>query len=113
MHELSLCEAIARIATEHAGRQPVSCVHLRIGYLRQVVPDSLQFCWGIVTDGGPLEGCQLDIDHVPAVVTCNECGTSSTLEDPILVCASCASGDTVLQSGDEFLVLAIDILEVK
>jgi hydrogenase nickel incorporation protein HypA/HybF len=112
VHELSLCQAIARIATEHSGGQHVSCVHVRIGYLRQVVPDSLQFCWGIVAGAGPLEACVLDIEQVPAVVTCNACGARSTLDGPILVCGSCASTDTVLLSGDEFLVLSIDVVEV-
>ena len=109
MHELALCQAIAATAANHAGGRTVSCVHVRVGYLRQVVPDSLQFCWDVLTAEGPLMGCQLDIEHVPAVVACNACGATSTLEGPVLLCGSCGSADVVLQSGDEFLVMSIDV----
>ena len=43
MHELSLCMAIARTATDHANGRPVDRVFVRIGHFRQVVPDTLQF----------------------------------------------------------------------
>ncbi|MCK5756142.1 MAG: hydrogenase maturation nickel metallochaperone HypA, partial [Mycobacterium sp.] len=50
MHELSLCHAIAGVVTSHAEGRPVEVVRVRVGALRQVVPDSLLFCWSIVRD---------------------------------------------------------------
>jgi hydrogenase nickel incorporation protein HypA/HybF len=40
VHELSLCEAIAGVVKPHAGGRHVDVVRVRIGALRQVVPES-------------------------------------------------------------------------
>jgi len=111
VHELSLCQAIADTAIAYAGDHPILGVYVQIGYLRQVVPDTLRFSWDIVAEGGALKGCELHIDHVPAIVECNSCGATTKLEQPVRVCASCHSRDTLLRSGDEFSVVSIDVLE--
>ncbi len=111
MHELSICSAIARTAADHAGGRAVLRVRLRVGHLRQVVPDTLAFCWEIQTRGGPLDGCVLDLEHVPAVIVCRACGESTELTQPILVCGSCNTGDVELVSGEEFLIESIDVAE--
>ena len=112
MHELSLCRAIADTARDHADGRRVSTVVVRIGHLRQVVPDTLRFCWGIVVEGGEFEGAELVIEHVPAVVACRTCGARTTIERPVMRCSLCDSTDVDLESGDEFLVASIDVLEV-
>ena len=43
MHELSLCEAIAGVVKPYADGRHVDIVRVRIGALRQVVPESLSF----------------------------------------------------------------------
>ena len=58
---------------------------VRIGHFRQVVPDSMQFSWKILTEGGELDGCELAIEHVPAVVACRHCGQETWLDLPILL----------------------------
>ncbi|MDY7104395.1 MAG: hydrogenase maturation nickel metallochaperone HypA [Actinomycetota bacterium] len=111
MHELSLCRAIADTARDHAGGRELARVTVRIGHLRQVVPDTLHHCWGLTVDDTPLAGCELVIEHVPAVAACRACGARTTLDQPVLRCASCDGRDLVLESGDEFLVASIDVLE--
>ena len=61
MHELSLCHAIAGVVTSHAEGRPVEVVRVRVGALRQVVPDSLLFCWSIVRDHEGLGAAELQI----------------------------------------------------
>ena len=48
MHELSVASAVLNAAVKHAQERPVSVVSLRVGRLRQVVPDSLRFYFEIV-----------------------------------------------------------------
>ena len=43
MHELSVSSAIVDTAIKHAAGRRVTMVHVRLGKLRQVVPDSLEF----------------------------------------------------------------------
>jgi len=109
VHELSLCEAIAATVTRHAGERTASCVVVRIGHLRQVVPDSLSFCWTLLTDGTDLEGCILEIEQVPAVIRCGSCGVETTLDVPLMVCPACSSDDVTLLSGEEFQVASLDV----
>ena len=109
MHELSLCGAIADTATEHAGGRPIESIRLRIGHFRQVVPETLRFCWKARVAGTMLEGCELVVDHVPAIIECTPCGTTTTLEHPVLRCGSCDGAEVTLVSGDEFLIESIDV----
>ena len=84
MHELSICAAIARIVEEHAEGQPVEIVRIDVGYLRQVVPETLRYSWELVVADTPLAGSVLEVNHVPLVVRCATCGESTTLDQPIL-----------------------------
>jgi hydrogenase nickel incorporation protein HypA/HybF len=111
VHELSLCEAIMQKALAHADGHRVEAVTVRIGHLRQVVPDALQFSWQVVTDSSELKGAELVIEQVPAVVECTDCGQRTTLDMPILACSSCESFEVKLVSGDEFLVVSMDLGE--
>jgi hydrogenase nickel incorporation protein HypA/HybF len=109
MHEISLCEAIADTVRRRAQGRAPERVRVRIGYLRQVVPDSLVFNWEMVTAGTDLADCVLDVDYIPAVVTCAACAARTTLELPVLICGACDSADVTLVSGDEFDLASFDV----
>jgi hydrogenase nickel incorporation protein HypA/HybF len=109
MHELSLCKAIADTAVDHAEGRPVERIRLRIGHFRQVVPETLQSCWRMRVPDGPLAGCSLDVDYVPAVIRCDSCGANTELDQPIMRCEACDGTDVTMISGDEFLIESIDI----
>jgi hydrogenase nickel incorporation protein HypA/HybF len=108
VHELSLCEAIAHTVLDRAAGRRVLSVTVRIGYLRQVVPDSLEFAWEMLTAGTALERTALEIEHVAATVACERCGAITTLEAPVLVCASCGDRAVTLQSGDELMIVSLE-----
>jgi len=109
MHELSLCSAIADTAIDHANGQEIERISLRIGHLRQIVPETLQFCWNMRTETGQLAGCQLDVEYIAATIECHDCQHVTTLQHPILRCAECASTSVTLLTGEEFLIESIDI----
>ncbi|HTA14435.1 MAG TPA: hydrogenase maturation nickel metallochaperone HypA, partial [Solirubrobacteraceae bacterium] len=72
MHELSIAQAIADVAARHADGRRVVRVEVRVGHLRQVVPDSLDFAFGLVTQGTALHGAELAITQVGAAGRCRE-----------------------------------------
>ncbi|MGI9616992.1 MAG: hydrogenase maturation nickel metallochaperone HypA [Acidimicrobiales bacterium] len=111
MHELSLCRAIADTALEHANGRPIERIRLRIGHFRQVVPDTLHFCWQMRTENTPLAGCVLDVDHIAAIIHCESCGATTELEHPVLRCGSCDSANVTMTSGEEFLIESIDVTQ--
>ncbi len=113
MHELSLCGAIADIATRHAGEREVDVIHVQIGQLRQVVPDTLVFCWSLVTAQTALDGSVLDVERIAALLRCRHCTAESELGDSFaFVCQACGSLDVVVLSGEELLVTAVELAEV-
>jgi hydrogenase nickel incorporation protein HypA/HybF len=111
VHELSLCDAILGTAMKHAEGRPVSQVTVRIGHLRQVVPDALQFSWEVLTGSTELQGCELVIEQIPATVACHECQAVTTLDLPVLSCGTCGSFSVTLRTGEEFLLVAMELAE--
>jgi hydrogenase nickel incorporation protein HypA/HybF len=109
VHELSISEAIAKVVLEHAGGRQVESVQVRVGALRQIVPDALTFCWDVVSRQPQLEGSRLEIEHIDGVIECAECATRSTLNEFVLRCPACGGGLVTVVSGEEFLITSIDL----
>lgn len=112
MHELSICGSIADIVTRHAGDRRVETIHVRIGQLRQIVPDTLVYCWSLVSADTPLDGSALEVERVVARIGCQGCGAVSEVgEFPILVCHECGGSDVSVVSGEEFLITSLALAE--
>lgn len=110
MHELSLAGAIVNTAEKHARGRRVEVVNLRVGRLRQVVPESLEFYFGFVSKGTLCEGAALRQDLIPGRLRCG-CGQEWTLELPLFKCPECGRVDVEVISGDEFEVDTIELEE--
>ena len=111
MHEMSICRAIADTVVKHAAGRSVSVVRVRIGHFRQVVPDTLTFCWGLLSRDTGLSDARLEVESVPATVRCADCGATTELDLPVLICGTCASRRVELISGEEFVIESIDVRE--
>ncbi|MBI3216304.1 MAG: hydrogenase maturation nickel metallochaperone HypA [Mycobacterium sp.] len=110
MHELSLCHAIAGVVTSHSQGRHVEVVRVRVGALRQVVPDALTFCWSIIREHEDLCDARLELELVPAVVDCRSCGATSEITSRWSVqCPHCTSAEVSVVGGDEFLVTSVDV----
>jgi hydrogenase nickel incorporation protein HypA/HybF len=112
MHELSLSEAIVATALRHAEGRRVTLVGMRVGHLRQVVPDSLAFYFEIVARGTACEGARLALESVPATLRCGGCGHAFSPDVPAFRCPLCAAGDVTVEHGDEFQIDYIEVEEV-
>ena len=112
MHELSIAESVVRIACEHAGGRRVTRVELKVGHLRQVVPDALAFGFELVAVGTAAEGAELAIEQVPAAGRCRRCGLESVLPGFPLRCEGCGSLDLELLRGEELLVDCLELEDV-
>jgi hydrogenase nickel incorporation protein HypA/HybF len=109
MHELSIAEAIADVALRHATGRRVTAVEVRVGALRQVVPDALEFAFELVAQGTALEGARLELQHVPARGRCRSCGADCEMDDFPLRCALCGGLEMDLLAGDELSVEALEL----
>ncbi len=119
MHELSLAGAIQETAVRHAEGRPVRSVQMQIGRLRQVVPDSLRFYFGIVSTDTLSDGATLELELVDALLRCGDCGAEwdpapqpaeeegDLLLAPMFRCPRCGSGGAEVLHGEEFDVDSI------
>ena len=111
MHELALSSAIVNTVAKHAAGRPVRAVYLRVGRLRQVVPDTLEFYFGFVARDSVCDGARLEQEIVEARLRCNPCRYEWAVEIPAFRCPECGGSDVVVASGDEFEVESIDVEE--
>jgi hydrogenase nickel incorporation protein HypA/HybF len=111
MHELSIADAVVTIARRHAAGRKVTRVEVKVGHLRQVVPDSLAFAFELVSAGTELEGAELAIEEVPAAVRCRTCAAETTLEQFPAHCSACGGFDVEVNGGDELLVESLELDE--
>ncbi len=113
MHELSLSSAIIATAVKHAAGRRVSLVSLRVGQLRQVVGDTLEFYFEFVARGTVCEGAALEQEMVPAKLRCNPCASEWSIDIPAFRCPTCGGSDVVVASGNEFEVQSIEVEETE
>ena len=123
MHELALSKAIVDAAARHAERRRVTVVRVRVGTLRQAIPESIGFHFGIVARGTVCEGARLEQQRVAAILRCARCGSEwdpapLPAEDaqhliavPRFRCPSCGDGNAEVVAGDELVVESIDVEE--
>lgn len=113
MHELSMCGAIYEIADRAAAGRPVSVIHLRVGQLRQIVPDTLTYCWTLVSDQTELAGSRLEVDSVPVTFRCLDCDSTTTLAGQLLLlCPKCGGAQVRVTTGEEFMLTSLELAEV-
>jgi hydrogenase nickel incorporation protein HypA/HybF len=113
VHELSICGSIADIVARHAASRRVAAIHVRIGQLRQIVLETLVYCWSLVSADTELDGSVLDVERVRARIACRDCGQSSEIGDfPVFVCSACNSVEVSVVAGEEFLITSMDLAEV-
>jgi len=111
MHELAIAQAIVDIAVGHARGRPVARVEVRVGHLRQVVPDALAFSFELVAQGTVAQAAELVLEEVPPAGRCRTCGAQGPLDALPLRCAACGGWDVDVTAGEELLVDAIEIEE--
>ncbi len=111
MHELSLSSAIVNTVAKHADGRRVSAVNLRVGKLRQVIPDTLEFYFEFVARDSVCEGARLHQEVIEARLQCRPCAREWAIEIPAFRCPFCGGSEVEIASGDEFEVESIEIEE--
>jgi hydrogenase nickel incorporation protein HypA/HybF len=109
MHELSIADAIVRIACAHADGRRIESVEVKVGHLRQVVPDALSFAFGLVAEGTCAEGAELRLEAVPAATRCRACGTETEQAGWPMGCGACGGFDAEVVRGEELLVTGVEV----
>lgn len=115
VHELSISHTISRIATRAAAGRRIRVIHLDIGHMRQIIPQTLEYCWNIVREDFPeLRESTLEIRHIPVSFRCTQCAHVTTLEGfPMLACEECGSHAIQMLTGEEFLLTSMETFDAE
>lgn len=113
MHELSLAISIIEgVEAESAtrGGLKVEVVHLKMGALSGVDKNALLFSYQIACEGTALEGSRLEIEDVPLLIYCPECGKEhSPPSIQRLCCPECLVPAQEIRSGRELEVTGLEV----
>ena len=113
MHELSITQNILEIALRYghqAEASKITDLYLVIGQLSSVVDQSVQFYWDMIAESSIAEGAKLHFKRIPALLECQECKNSYTLNGTQLEgCPYCESVKIKVVEGKEFQLESIEI----
>jgi hydrogenase nickel incorporation protein HypA/HybF len=112
MHEMSIAQSLIDIIQEEMERHQATSlksVRLNIGQLSAVVPDSLSFCFQVITSGTPLEGAELIMDMVPLTGACRSCGETFEIENYAFICPKCGSPEIDTVSGQDLSIVEMEV----
>lgn len=110
MHELAITESLIDAVCKAATGRRVTCVRVEAGALTGVLPDAMEFCFGLAAEGTLAEGAELDLRLIPGTGACRTCGSDIDFDDFILLCP-CGSADVSVRTGRELRILSIDVQE--
>lgn len=112
MHELAICqslmEQVETIAFERDATSVTSIV-VGMGPLSGVEEQLLKNAYPIASVGTVAENAELKIEKLPIKVKCNRCGCVTTALPNKLICSHCGEWKTTLISGDELLLMTVEL----
>jgi hydrogenase nickel incorporation protein HypA/HybF len=111
MHELAIAESVLHLALGHAAGRRVTAVGVKVGQLRQVIPDSLVFSFELLTQGTAAEGAALEVEGVEGLGRCRACGAESEITAFPLRCDACGALALEVIRGEELRVEWVEVEE--
>jgi hydrogenase nickel incorporation protein HypA/HybF len=116
MHELAVCQAlisqVEAISRDNSATR-VASITLGMGPLSGVEEHLLKNAYPIASAGTVADGAELLIRSIPVRVRCSECGEESEALVNRLICGNCKNWRTELISGDELLLIRVELDKTK
>jgi hydrogenase nickel incorporation protein HypA/HybF len=112
MHEMSIAQGLLDIIREEMEKHQATVlrsVRLNIGQLSAIVPESLSFCFEIMTAGTRLEGARLNMEIIPLRGVCRACKREFEIENYAFECPHCQSRDIETISGHELSIVEMEV----
>jgi hydrogenase nickel incorporation protein HypA/HybF len=113
VHELSVCQAlIGQVETvaRERGATVVKSVLVRLGPLSGVEAMLLEQAYPLASAGTLAEASRLLIEPAPVRVKCETCGAETEAQSNRLLCAACGDYHTRLLSGDELMLMSVELI---
>jgi len=111
VHEMSIAQSLLEIVLEESRRhclEQVKTIRLQVGAMAAVVPESLTFCFDLLSRDTIASGAALEVETIPVVARCSECDILFEVEDHIFLCPKCGGPTLDLVSGRELSLTSIE-----
>jgi hydrogenase nickel incorporation protein HypA/HybF len=112
MHELAVCQELMRqvatLAQERLAERVTSIV-VRVGPLSGVESSLLASAFQIARAGTVAADARLLVETAPVRVHCSMCGAVTEAAANRLLCSACDSWRTEVASGDELLLVSVEL----
>ena len=112
MHEMSIAQGIVDIVREEMQKhnaKVLRSIRLNIGQMSAVVPESLSFCFKVITSGTELEGAELIMDIIPIRGYCPSCQKDFIIEDYAFECPDCTGTDIDVIGGQDLSIVELEV----
>ena len=112
MHELAVCQSLMEQVTDIALERDARCVTsiiVGIGPLSGVEAQLLKNAYPVASAGTVAENAELVIECLPVRVRCTQCDSESEALPNKLLCKQCGDWRTTLISGDEMMLLKVEL----
>ena len=112
MHEMSIAQSLLDIIKDEMRKHDATAlrsVRLAVGQMSAIVPESLSFCFEVMTSGTDLEGAQLNMDLIPLRGLCRECGLEFEIEGYAFECPHCNSHSIETTAGQGLSIVEIEV----
>jgi hydrogenase nickel incorporation protein HypA/HybF len=111
MHEMGIAQNIMDIVEQEMARHgatKLSTIRLTVGEFTAVVPESLSFCFEVITKDTPFEGVKLEMEKVPLTGRCTACDEEFAIKEYQFICPKCGSNEVETISGKELFIKEIE-----
>jgi hydrogenase nickel incorporation protein HypA/HybF len=107
---MALMDQVTAIARQHGARR-VERIELRVGPLSGIDVPALRQAYPLAAAGTVAEEATLAFEPAPVRVRCTRCGAETDAAANRLLCGECGDFRTQLVSGDEMLLLRLELVQ--
>lgn len=108
MHEISLVRSVINSLEEEFSTDELSrmeTIHMDIGLLSNIEPRLMHNAFEAVAQAeGKYQEVKLDINVIPIVISCPNCGSESEVKDYKFFCSNCGTPSNNVIKGTEMLI---------
>ncbi len=105
---MQIVDSVVNTLEDQRGAR-VAAVSIRVGAMSGVIPEALGFAWDVATQGSPLAGAALRIDHIPAAVHCPSCEREIEIAGYKMRCPVCDTPTPRIVRGRELDILSLEL----
>ena len=109
---MSIAQSVIDIVEEEMQKnnaKVLRSVRLNIGQMSAIVPDSLSFCFEIITKDTHLDGARLIMDIIPLTGYCHSCEEEFEIEDYAFSCPKCGDIKIETTAGQDLSIVEIEV----